>query len=300
MTTILGIVKQNQLVPDETWRKFISTLAAPFDDLETNKERAKHKLASLLTEAVRKRLRSNSGILFSGGVDSSTIAVLAKELNDQPTCYTVGFEHSDDIAWAQKVAAVNGFALNTRILSFDELESLIKKIIEITKSNDIITVGVGCVTYAASQMAREDGCTAIMTGLGSEELFAGYERHLKSLEQGYEAVHRECMNGLQQMRTRDLTREFAIAQHLDIELLMPFLDKDVMKEALSLHPLLKLDKRENKIILRETAERLGLQKEYAWRKKQAAQYGSSVMNGIEKLTRRKGYATKKEYLQSLV
>jgi diphthine-ammonia ligase len=43
-----------------------------------------------------------------------------------------------------------------------------------------------------------------------------------------------------------------------------------------------------------------LKKEFAWRKKKAAQYGSNFVNGIEKLAKRKGFGTKKEYLESLL
>ncbi len=300
MTTVLGIVRQGHLVPEETWKKFITSLTTPFDDLETNKERAKHRLAELLTESVRKRMKPNTGILLSGGVDSSTIAFIAKKLNYNPQCYTVGLESSDDVEWAKKAAQVNGFSLKTRILSLDELEATIKKVIEITKSNDIITVGVGCVTYTAAKMAKEDNCESIMSGLGSEELFAGYERHLKAMERDYENVHAECIAGLQMMRNRDLTRDVAIAQHFNLELMIPFLDKEFMKAALSIHPMLKIDKMGNKIILREAAQQLGLQKEFSWRKKQAAQYGSSVIAGIEKLHKRKGFLSKRDYLNSLV
>ena len=60
------------------------------------------------------------------------------------------------------------------------------------------------------------------------------------------------------------------------------------------------DKDNKKIILREAAEFLGLKKEFAWRKKQAAQYGSNFVNGIEKLAKRKGFKMKKDYLMSLL
>ena len=81
---------------------------------------------------------------------------------------------------------------------------------------------------------------------------------------------------------------------------MPFLDKEFMKAALGVHPMLVIDKIGNKLILREISEHLGLHKEFAQRKKKAAQYGSSVVAGIEKLAKRKGFSLKKEYLSSLL
>jgi len=299
MTTVLDIVKNNQLVPDETWKKFISSLATSFDKLETNNHRAHHRLTSVLIEAVQKRLGQKMGIFFSGGVDSSTLSLITKKLGIAPLCYSVGLEGSDDLAWAQKIAAEYQFILKHRSLSLDELESVLKKVIEVTKSADMVTVSVGCVTYCAAQLAKEDGCNAVMSGLGSEELFAGYDRHLKVLDLGYETVHTECICGLQHMRQRDLVRDFSITQHFHQDLLMPFLDRELIKTALGFHPMLKLDKTGNKLILREVGQHLGLHREFAYRKKQAAQYGSSVVWGIEKLAKRNGFSLKREYLQSL-
>ena len=102
------------------------------------------------------------------------------------------------------------------------------------------------------------------------------------------------------MWQRDLARDFAIAKKLGLDLRTPFLDKDVIKTAMSIHPMYKLDKSNKKIILREAAELIGLKKGFACRKKQAAQYGSNFVNGIEKLAKRNGFKFKKDYLTSLL
>ena len=111
----------------------------------------------------------------------------------------------------------------------------------------------------------------------------------------------QCIiNGLKNMWSRDLTRDFAIAKSLGLDLRVPFLDRDLIKVAMSIHPMFKLDKENKKIILREAAEFIGLKKEFAWRRKQAAQYGSNFVNGIEKLAKKNGFKLKKDYLQSLL
>jgi asparagine synthase (glutamine-hydrolysing) len=48
------------------------------------------------------------------------------------------------------------------------------------------------------------------------------------------------------------------------------------------------------------AEKLGLPKEFSWRKKVAAQYGSGVDKNIGNLAKRKGFKYKKDYLESLL
>jgi len=85
-----------------------------------------------------------------------------------------------------------------------------------------------------------------------------------------------------------------------LDLRTPFLDKELIKVAMNVHPMFKLDKENKKIILREATEFIGLKKEFAWRKKQAAQYGSNFINGIEKLAKKNGFKLKKDYLQSLL
>ncbi len=301
MTQILGIVKKGKLIPQELWIKFVNNLENGFDNLETNNERAKREVAQAIIEAIKKRITQKFGILFSGGVDSSLIAFVAKQLKCNFTCYTVGIENSDDIAWAQKIANEYGFNFKYKILSLDEFENIVKNVVKILSDADIVKVSVGSVLYAGGRLALADSNNVLFGGLGSEEIFAGYQRHEEALQNNnFEALHKECWNGLKNMWQRDLTRDFAIAKHLGLDLRTPFLDKELIKEAMNVHPMLKLDKSNKKVILREAAELIGLKKEFAWRKKQAAQYGSNFVNGIEKLAKRKGFKFKKDYLQSLL
>lgn len=300
MTQILGIVKEGRLIPEELWVKFIAGMENDFDSLETNNERAKRELADAILNSIKKRIVPRFGILFSGGVDSSLIAFVARKLNCNFTCYTTGIEGSDDIEWAKKAADAYKLNFKYKVLSLDELEIAIKNVIKILNDADIVKVSVGSVLYAAGKLALADNNNILFGGLGSEEIFAGYKRHEEVLQNGFEALHKECWNGLKGMWQRDLTRDFAIAKNLGLDLRAPFLDKEIIKAAMNVHPMLKLDKNNKKIILREAAEFIGLKREYAWRKKQAAQYGSNFVNGIERLAKRKGFKLKKDYLQSLL
>ena len=300
MTQILGIVKEGKLIPEELWIKFIAGMENDFESLETNNERAKREIAEAITNSIKKRTVPRFGILFSGGVDSSLIAFVAKKLNCNFTCYTVGIEGSDDIQWAKKVADEYQLNFKYKILSLDELESAIKHVVKILNDADIVKSSVGSVLYAAGKLALLDDNNVLFGGLGSEEIFAGYKRHEDAMQNGFETLHKECWNGLKGMWQRDLTRDFAVAKHLGLDLRTPFLDRELIKIAMGVHPMLKMDKHDKKIILREAAEFIGLKKEFAWRKKQAAQYGSNFVNGIEKLAKRKGFKMKKDYLQSLL
>ena len=137
--------------------------------------------------------------------------------------------------------------------------------------------------------------------MGTEDLFAGYQRHEEALKNNdFESVHKESCNGLRNMWHRDLLRDYKIAKHLGIELRTPYMDLDIMKTGIQINPMYKLDKNNKKIILREIAEDFGIENKFAWRKKKAAQYGSNFVKGIDKLAKKHGFNTKKEYLQSLL
>jgi len=301
MTQVLGIVKDGKLIPENLWLKFIDSLQNDFDNLETNKERAKRELAESIIQAIKKRTASKFGILFSGGVDSSLIAFVAKQLKCDFTCYTIGFENSDDIAWAQKIANEYKFNFKYKTLNLNEFENVVKYVTKLLNDADIVKVGVGSVLYAASKLSLSDNNNVLFGGLGSEEIFAGYKRHEDALQVNrFEVLHQECWNGLKNMWSRDLVRDFTISKHLGLDLRVPFLDKEVIKVAMNIHPMFKLDNKDKKIILREAAEFIGLKTEFAWRKKQAAQYGSNFINGIEKLAKKNGFKLKKDYLQSLL
>ena len=300
MTEVLGIVKDGNLIPEDVWMGLVRSIENGFDNLETNLERGKRELSVKLVEAVKKRSSGKFGIMFSGGVDSTLIVFIAKKLGCDFTCYSVGLEGSEDLKWAKEIAKEYGFNFNFKELSLEELESITKEVISILGETDVTKVSVGAVGYAAASLAIKDGVNVMFSGLGSEEIFAGYNRHSEALNgKNYEALHIECWNGLKGMWSRDLVRDFKIGSKLGVSLRAPFLDKDVIMYSMSLHPMLKLDENFKKVILRYAAESIGLKKEYSWRKKKAAQYGSSFTKGLDKLAGLRGFKFKKEYLESL-
>ncbi|MBL7054245.1 asparagine synthase [Candidatus Woesearchaeota archaeon] len=296
-------IKNNNLIEEPEWKALIKNIETNFNNLETNKQRAKRKLKDSLINSIKNRTRDigNFGILFSGGIDSTLIAFICKSLKKNFTCYTVGLENSKDIEAAKTVADFYNLNLKYKTLALDEFENIVKETAPILNENDVMKVSVGSVLYAASKLALKDNIHTLFTGLGSEELFAGYQRHEESLkENNFENLHKECWNGLKKMHERDLKRDFLISKKLNITLLTPFLDIDLIKTAMSIHPMYKIDKTNKKIILREAAEELGLKKSFAQREKKAAQYGSNFIKGLDKLAKKYNFEFKKDYLQSLI
>ncbi len=280
---------------EESWNKFIKSVETSFDELETNSERIKRQLKQRFTEVIEGI--NEFGILFSGGLDSSLLALLSKHLNKKFTCYVVGTENSEDVDYAKKVASSLNLKLKIKILTDKEIIENIKNVMKIIKDNDYTKVSVGLVVYSAIKFAKENNEKILLTGLGSEEIFAGYQRHLKN---SLKDVHEECFRGLRQdIWRKDITRDKLIADHFKIKIICPFLDKEIIKIAMKLHPMFKINKETKKIILRELAEDSGLEKEFAFRNRRAGQYGSGFDKVIERLTKESNLKFKKEFIEKI-
>src|SRR3989338_1229427 len=294
MVILSNIIKNKRLVGRKNWENYIEGLKS--NTTAKNKKQIKKQLKQKLVEAVAKRLpKKRFGLLFSGGVDSSTIALIAKKLRANFICYSVGTGNSKDAAEAKKAAKQLKLRLKYKIFNLKEAERIIKKAAAITGKPDVVNVGVASVEIAAAEIAKKDGIKAFFTGLGSEEIFAGYQRHETAKD-----VNKECWTGLKNMWGRDLVRDCKVAAAMKISFLTPFLDKELIIEAMKIHGKYKISGSDKKIILREVAAELGLPMQFAFRKKLAAQYGSGFDKAIEKLARKSGFRCKKEYLESLM
>lgn len=144
------------------------------------------------------------------------------------------------------------------------------------------------------RLGKEQGISIFFGGLGSEEVFAGYQEHALA-----EDVNEACWKGLSgRLYERDFTRDAALGKALNVQVRCPFLDDDVIVTAMGIPGERKIVGEHKKAILREIAEELGLPREIAWRKKMAAQYGSGFDKALERLAKKSGMK-KSEYAKNL-
>jgi asparagine synthase (glutamine-hydrolysing) len=124
------------------------------------------------------------GILFSGGVDSAVLSMLCQKLKFNYCCYSVGFQdnetkYPEDIEYSKIIAHKYNLNLKFKVFNLKEIEVVIKKTLKILSKNkdttDVVNLGVGAVELAAIEMAKKDKCDIVLSGLGSEEIFAGYQ-----------------------------------------------------------------------------------------------------------------------------
>ncbi|MBW2975720.1 asparagine synthase C-terminal domain-containing protein [Candidatus Woesearchaeota archaeon] len=258
------------------------------------------ELRELVADAVRRNIpEERFGILFSGGVDSTLLAKLCKDNGADFICYTSalaekGMKEAEDLSYARKAAKEFGLRLRIKTVSLDETELYIKEVLGIIGKPDVVKVGVALPFHIAFKVAKQDKVKVMFSGLGPEELFAGYERHKQAGN-----VNKECFDGLLNMYGRDIERDSAVAGFHKIDLRAPYLDREVIEYSLRIPAELKLNSKGNKVILREAAEQLGLGR-FAWRKKRAAQYGSRFDRAIQRLSKRNGFKYKKDYLNHLL
>ncbi len=257
----------------------------------------KQELARLVEQSVSKRLpQKKFGILFSGGVDSSLIAFLAKKLGKNFICYTSAvldknFSPPEDLAASEKAAQLLGIKLKVKRITLTQVEKYLKTVVPLVEDSNVVKVGVGLTIFAACELAKKDKVKVIFSGLGSEELFAGYQRHKNSSD-----INKECLSGLLKVYERDTYRDDVITMYNQMELRVPFLDNELVRYALTIPGEYKIKESIEKWILRQTAREMGLPEEICQRKKKAAQYGSGFDKALDKLARRKGFKTKSEYL----
>lgn len=280
--------EQGNLFSEAEWKKHTEQLRTKV------KPTTKKEVESALIEAIKKRIPSEKfGVFLSGGVDSTLIAFILDKLGAEFTCYSVGIKESKDLEGAREFTKQFDLVWKHKVYSFQEVEEIAKKTKKIFDKPDVVNVGVGSVVFACAELAKQDGITTFFGGLGSEEIFAGYQRHEKVKD-----VNEECWQGLKSMWQRDLTRDYALAKHLGIRVLCPFLDDQLIIAAMGISGEEKIKNGHKKAILREIAEELGLPHEIAWREKRAAQYGSGFDKAFDKLSQKKKMA-KAEYIKSL-
>jgi len=275
-------------------REFFIYLPEWIEDYSILKEKTKE----LLNQAMLRRIPQRKfGVLFSGGLDSVYIAYWLKKHNYNFTCYTAALDtdktQPSDLTYALKIAKELGLNIKVKKVKVQEIHNYLKKVVPLIEDSHVVKASVALTFYLACELAEEDGCKVIFSGLGSEEIFAGYERHKLS-----SSLNSECVSGLLKMYERDLYRDDVITMHHGLELRTPFLDSDLIKYALRIPDKYKIKNNLSKYILREIALEQGLPEEYAMRKKVAAQYGSRMDYGLERAARLQGFSSKSPYLKT--
>ncbi len=145
-------------------------------------------LGPVIEESVAAHLVSDVPVssFLSGGLDSSIVTVLAHQAEPGIDAYTITFRPEDqrleampdDAVYARKVAARFGIDLHEIEIS-PNIVDLLPRMVDVL--DEPIGDPAAINTLLMCEAARERGIKVILSGMGADELFGGYRKHLACL-----------------------------------------------------------------------------------------------------------------------
>lgn len=155
-------------------------------------------LHDVIADSTRRHLLADVPVatFLSGGLDSSYLTAIAAAERPGISAYTIGFRAEDarfeampdDLRYARQVAAAHGVDLHEIEIAPDVLELLPLLTHHL---DEPIGDPAAINTYLICQAAREAGVKVMLSGMGADELFAGYRKHLaNTLAVRYQRVPR--------------------------------------------------------------------------------------------------------------
>lgn len=243
------------------------------------------ELKDALYDAVRQSMpEKNVTVAFSGGVDSTLLAVICRDLGKSVTLITVGFPGSHDVLFSRQVA--QRLALTQTTVELDECDFQ-KDLAHVCK---VVTCGntshvENCIAYYyIAQAARKNGLPVVASANGCDELFCGYN--------GYRAAYDRGKGAIMEMMESKMANELvlvqeisAVAAEFSVEVRQPFLSAKFAEFAKKIPLGQKIkgpDDMMRKHVLREAAILIGVPEESALKPKKALQYGSLIHKNYKK------------------
>ena len=248
------------------------------------------KIDKMLRLSVLKRVDglSEIGVIFSGGLDSSYLALLLREISEniplKIKLYAVGAKDSKDVEAAIYASKFLNLELEICEVTEELIRESLPQVVKAIGDDNLMKVGVGLTTYFATEIVARDGIKVAISGQGADELFGGYKRYLKSFVDG--TLNYDLREDMSNMYHVNLERDDACSMLNSVELRLPFLDKKLVELVLNIpdnKKIVSMHDDMRKSILRKIAFEDGLNYDIAYRPKKAAQYGT----GIDKILRKK-------------
>jgi asparagine synthase (glutamine-hydrolysing) len=142
-------------------------------------------LRSVLEESVTAHMVADVPVasFLSGGLDSSLITAMAADRDPSIEAYTITFRPEDqrleampdDAIYARKMAAHLGIRLHEIEISPDVVD-LLPRVVDML--DEPIGDPAAINTVLMCEAARQAGIKVLLSGMGADELFGGYRKHL--------------------------------------------------------------------------------------------------------------------------
>ena len=264
---------------------------------------AAKKLSSLLRQSVKHRVSGlKVAVAFSGGLDSTIIAFLAKKFGVEVHLISVSLKNQPEIEHAKKAAEALNLPLHIHLYSEKTVEEVLPKVLWLIEETNPVKTSIGIPVFWTAEETSKMGFRVMLAGQGADELFGGYKRYLNDyMRYGEESVRKTIFNDIAGMCENNFERDSKICNFHNVELRLPFATYQLAKFAASLPLKLKIESPNDmlrKTVLRKVAEDIRLPRFIVKKPKRAIQYATGVNKVIKKLAKKKGYSTK-EYLQKV-
>jgi asparagine synthase (glutamine-hydrolysing) len=228
-----------------------------------------------LEQAVCRRIDADvMGCWLSGGLDSSTVAALARPHMDRLHTFAAGLLGAPDLRFARQVAESLGTMHHEVIVNLDDLLAVLPEVIYHLESFDALLVRSTLASYLVTKYAA-DYVGSIFSGEGADELFGGYA-YLKEMEP--DQLPDELLDLIRRLPSSALQRVDRSASAHGLAVHVPFLDLDVVDYAMRIPPQFKVRRKDEVIekwILRQALAD-ALPDEVLWRPKAKFWQGAGV------------------------
>lgn len=232
--------------------KFVKYFDIVTNESENPDEQAIQKL---IEESVAKRVQTDLpiAVFLSGGVDSSLVMELATRFHKNVTALILGETDSLDYINAMKLCEEKKWKYKVIEPKID-YENELANIVYFVETYDPNIVRHSFANDVISKLAHELGFKIILTGEGSDEIFAGYNEFL-NIDKS--KINLGCKMLLESMSRGNLMRIDKMAMRYTVETRCPFFDQKLVDVALSLSGSLKVGeyngKQYTKLVLRKIA-----------------------------------------------
>jgi len=265
---------------------------------------AAETLQILLLDAIKRRVKGlkKVAVAFSGGIDSSIIAFLAKKCGVDVHLLHVSLENQLETEQAIEAAKLLDLPLEIHLFKESDVETTLPFVIDLIEEPDPIKASIGVPFFWLAEKSFEEGHNVLLAGQGADELFGGYQRYVTEyLKEGAEKTRKAMFDDVASIHTSNLERDLKIAGFFDLDLRLPFASYDLADFAVNLPVEYKIEHSLNtlrKLVLRVVAKNIGVPDSIVDKPKKAIQYSTGINDSVKKIAK-KQQKTIKDYINEL-
>ena len=224
------------------------------------------------------------GVAFSGGVDSTLLAKLVKDMGYDIHLLTIGFQDSHDINFAKEVNQILNFPHSISEIDPEKFKEVSQKINQTIKSDNLSWNENSIAFYYVAELAQKNGLKTVVTANGIDELFCGYNSYREAIEKGVDEVVK-MMNDKLKNEKEMMVAINAVTAEFGVTMIQPFLLPNFIEYAKKIPVSEKIhgqDDMQRKHPIRELAMDYGVPEVAAQKQKKALQYGSQIHKSLLK------------------